>query len=235
MTASQSAISEVEIGTEIKTIGQQMIPFNIPLFVPLVNPFSDKQLHFRAQFRVTGVTVDEAVNGILFANFHEFMDIKWENYSRERRTRHLEFNPFTKKLEELGRNVGDVGEALGRGTAAVMGGVLGLITWKISVDPSSTDDSVRLYVDTVSDLFGGHFFLNAVASPDGDGVILEDDWTPEGGADMRSNFLAMANLVLSTHPLGFEQIASNFVEEVKRSRAAGTAYVGEIGPPSVEK
>ena len=235
MTASHSAITIVEIGTEIKDIAQQLIPFNIPLGLPLVNPFSDKQMRFRKQYKVTGVTVDEAVTGVLFANYRDFMDIKWETYSRTGRTRHLEFNPFTKKLEELGRNAGEAGEAAGRGTAALMGTTLGLITWKIWVDPASTPYSVSLYFQTTSDLFSGHFKINAKATPGGDGVILEDDWTPEGGADMRTHYVLMANLVLSTHPLGFEQIAGQFVAEVRRARAGGTRYIGEIGPPSNEE
>ena len=235
MTASHSAIAMTDFGTMIRDIAQQFIPINVWLGVPLVNPFSDKQMHFRKQFKVTGVTVDEAVTGVLFANYHSFMDIKWETYSRARRTRHLQFNPFTKKLEELGRNVGEAGEAAAKRTASLMGTTLGLITWKIWVDPASTPYSVSLYFQTISDLFGGHFKINAKAAPGGDGVILEDDWTPEGGADMRTNFLPMANLVLATHPLGFDQIAENFVKEVKRTRGSGAQYIGEIGPPSVEE
>ena len=234
MSASTAVITNVEVGTTIKDIAQDMIPFNVPLFVPLVNPFSDKQMYFRAQYKITGVSVDEAATGVLFGNYRDFMDIKWENYSRSGRTRHLEFNPFTKKLEELGRNAGGAGEAAGKGTAWLMGAGLGLIEWKIWVDPASTSENVSLHVDTTSDFFGGSFRINAKAAPGGDGVILEDDWTPQGGANMRTHYLLMANLVLSTHPVGFEEIAANFVEEIKRARAKGTAYVGEIGPPSVE-
>ena len=235
MTASTTPITIGDIGTEIRTIAQHMVPFNIPLGIPLVNPFSDKQMHFRKQFKVTGVTVDEAGTGVLFANYRDFMDIKWETYSRARRTRHLQFNPFTKKLEETGRKLGEAGEAAGRGTATLMGASLGFITWKISIDPASTADSVSLHFQTTNYLFSGHFKINAKTAPGGDGVILEDDWTPEGGADMRTSFLPMANLVLATHPLGFEQMAAEFVAEVQRARASGTKYIGEIGPPSIEE
>ena len=235
MTASTTPITIGDIGTEIRTIAQHMVPFNIPLGIPLVNPFSDKQMHFRKQYKVTGVTVEEAVTGVLFGNYRDFMDIKSETYSRAGRTRELEFNPFTKKLEEIGQGAGEAGVAAGRGTATLMGASLGLITWKISVDPASTADSVSLIFQTTNYLFSGHFKINAKTAPGGDGVILEDDWTPEGGADMRTDYLPMANLVLATHPLGFEQIAGQFVAEVQRARARGTRYVGEIGPPSVEQ
>ena len=232
MLGNEAAIANVEIGTVIKDIVQEMIPFKVPLFVPLVNPFSDKQLLFRAQYKITGVTVDEAVTGVLFGNYRDFMDIKWENYSRADRTRHLEFNPFTKKLEELGRNAGKAGEAAGWGTATMMGAGLGLIEWKIRVEDGATPDRVCTRFDTKAKLFGGHFKINVVATADG--VVLEDDWTPEGGADMRTSYLMMANLVLSTHPKGFEHIANAFVAEVTRARAAGRPYEGEIGPPSVD-
>jgi hypothetical protein len=37
-----------------------------------------------------------------------------------------------------------------------------------------------------------------------------------------------------THPLGFAQIAEEFVEEVRRAKAAGVPFTGEIAAPSIE-
>jgi hypothetical protein len=227
-----AAITLTEVGTEIRAISQQFVPFNIPLGFPLVNPFSQKQMHFRKQYKVTGISVAEAVTGILFANYRPFMDVKRETFSRTARTRQLVFNPFTVEMEQMGRRTGDFGEAAGRNAAALIGEGLGLIEWKLFVDPASTPDRVSIHYQTTNNLFGGYFRINAVSTAGG--VILEDDWTPEGGADMRTGFLLMANLVLFTHPKGFEQIAAEMVEEIKRARGAGTAYVGEIGPPSIE-
>jgi len=226
-------ITLTEVGTEIRAISQEWVPFDIPLLLPLVNPFSQKQMHFRKQYKVTGITVHEAATGILFANYRPFMDVRRETYSRNAMRRQLLFNPFTVEMEQLGSRAGDFGAVAGRNAASLMGEGLGLIEWKIVVDPASTPDRVSLHYQTTNNLFWGHFRINVIATSGG--VILEDDWTPEGGADMRTGFLAMANLVLFTHPKGFEQIAAEVVDEIKRARAAGSEYVGEIGPPSIEE
>ena len=233
MAAPSSEIAISDFGTEIRAVGQQFVPFKIPLGLPLVNPFSKKQMHFRKEYKVTGVTMDEAVTGVLFGNYRSFMDVKRETYNRRERTRNLVFNPFTIELEQLGAKTGDMGAAAGRGTASLIGAGLGLIEWNIWVDPASTSDHVSLHFKTTNDMFSGHFFINATRA--GDDVILEDDWTPEGGSDMRTSYLLMANLVLMTHPKGFEQIAAQFVAEVRRARMSGTPYIGEIGSPSVEE
>ncbi|MEI8154017.1 MAG: hypothetical protein WCG92_20890 [Hyphomicrobiales bacterium] len=233
MTASSNEIAISDFGTEIRAVGQQLVPFKIPLGFPLVNPFSKKQMHFRKEYKVTGVTLDEAVTGVLFGRYHSFMDVKRETYNRRERTRNLVFNPFTIELEHLGAKTGEMGAAAGRSTASLIGAGLGLIEWNIWVEPTSTADKVSLHFKTTNDMFSGHFRINATKAPDG--VILEDDWTPEGGADMRTSYLLMANLVLMAHPKGFEQIAGNFVEEVQRARMKGVPYRGEIGPPSVEE
>lgn len=233
MTANSSQIAISDYGTEVRAVGQHLVPFNIPLGFPLVNPFSKKQMQFKKEYKVTGVTLDEAVNGVLFGNYRSFMDIKRETYNRKDRTRNLVFNPFTIELEQLGGKTGEMGAAAGRSTASLIGASLGLIEWNIWVDPVSTADRVSLYYQTTNDMFSGHFHINARTAPDG--VILEDDWTTGGGGDMRTSYLLMANLVLMTHPKGFEQIAGEFVAEVQRARMAGTPYVGEIGLPSVEE
>lgn len=221
-----------DYGSAVRWIEQRLIPFQTPLLLPIVNPFSCKQMHFRREYRVTGITVDEARDGVLFGNYRGFMDIKKETYDRTRRTRALTFNPFTLEMQRYGRMVGELGEATGREMASVMVSMLGLITWEISEDPGATPDLVSLNFKTTNALFGGHFKIKVRSTTDG--VILEDDWRPEGGADMRTDYLAMANLALATHPRGFEQIADVVVEEVKRARARNAPYVGEIGPPSVE-
>jgi len=230
--AGTIALTEIE-GTEIREISQDLIPFSIPLGIPLVNPFSRKQMHFRKQYKITGITVDEAVTGVVLGNYRAFMDVHEETYNRSARTRRLLFNPFTAEMEKIGQITGDIGASAGRSAAALMGSTLGLIEWKISVDPAATRENVGIRYQTKNDLFGGHFLINVKAAPGG--VILEDDWTPEGGADMRTSYLLMANLVLMTHPKGFEQIAAEMVTEIKRARVLGTAYAGEIGPPSREE
>ena len=233
MSADTGPIVLTETGNTIRGIGQQYVPFDVPLGLPLVNPLSWKQLQFRKEYLVTGVTMDEAVNGVLFGNYRPFMEVKEETYSRARRTRRLLFNPFTIELEHMGRGTGQIGESALRGTAALMGASLGLIEWKISLDARSTAGHMGFRYQTTNKLFSGHFYINVKAAPGG--VILEDDWTTAGGADMRTNFLMMGNLVLLTHPKGFEHIGAAFVEEVKRARASGTPYVGEIGPPSIDE
>lgn len=232
MTAASDVIRMEDYGREVRWIEQRLIPFRTPLLFPIVNPFVHKQMHFRREYKVTGITLEEARIGVLFGNYRTFMDIRRETYDRARRTRELTFNPFTVEMERYGRMVGDLGAATGRGMATVMVTMLGLITWEISEDPGATPDLVSLNFKTTNALFGGHFKIRARRAPDG--VILEDDWRPEGGGDMRTSFLAMANLALATHPRGFEQIAEEVVEEVKRARATGVQYVGEIGPPSIE-
>jgi hypothetical protein len=231
MTAGD-VIRMEDYGTPVRWIGQNMIPFQTPLLLPIVNPFAQKQMHFRRQYKVTGMTVEEAANGVLFGNYRSFMDIRKETYDRVRRARELTFNPFTLEMQRYGRMVGDFGEATGRGMASMMVSMLGLITWTIAEDPGATEDRVSLNFKTTNAMFGGHFKILAVRATGG--VILEDDWRTDGGGDMRTDYLAMANLALTTHPRGFEQIAEEVVAEVKRARAAGVPYVGEIGQPSIE-
>lgn len=231
MTASD-VIRMEDYGRPVRWIEQSMIPFQTPLLLPIVNPFAHKQMHFRRQYKVTGITVEEAGNGVLFGSYRSFMDVRCETYDRMRRTRELTFNPFTLEMERYGRMAGDLGEATGRGMASMMVSMLGLITWKITEDAGASQDRVSLNFKTTNAMFGGHFKILARRAPDG--VILEDDWRPEGGGDMRTSYLAMANLALTTHPRGFEQIAENVVGEVTRAREKGVPYAGEIGPPSIE-
>lgn len=114
----------------------------------------------------------------------------------------------------------------------MMGMALGLITWDITEEPQTAPNVALFEFETSNRLFSGVFRIRARGVADG--VVLEDDWTTNGGSDMRTGFLPMANLVLMTHPKGFEQIAGQLVEEVKRAHAAGVPYRGEIGAPSVE-
>ena len=221
-----------DFGPDIRWIGQKGLPFHTPLLVPLVNPFVHKQMQFLKKYKVTGVTFDEARTGVLFGNYRPFMDIKEEHYSRKRRTRHLVFNPFTKEMEKYGGYLGSVGVSAGQTTASMMQAALGLITWDIREEPKPAPDVASFEYITNNRMFNGHFRIRVKAAEDG--VILEDDWTTEGGSDMRTSFLLQANLVLFTHPLGFEQIAGEFVEEVRRARAANLPYRGEIGAPSIE-
>jgi hypothetical protein len=116
--------------------------------------------------------------------------------------------------------------------AAFMVNRLGLVEWEMSEEPATNPDVVSIHVKLTSKYFGGHFKFRIHRDPEG--VILDDDWLPEGGGDVRTSSLPMANLVLTTHPLGFEQIAERVVEEILQARREGRPYVGEIGPPSEE-
>ncbi|OFW18527.1 MAG: hypothetical protein A3H97_17640 [Acidobacteria bacterium RIFCSPLOWO2_02_FULL_65_29] len=227
-----TAVEMSDVDEGVRWIGQSGIPFHTPLGVPIVNPFAEKQMQFLKRYRVTGVTLDEASTGVLFGNYRPFMDVKEETYSRSRRTRHLTFNPFTREMEKYGGYAGRVGVMLGQSTAFMMQAALGTITWDIREEPGSPADVASFEYKTTSRFFRGVFRIRAKAAPDG--VVLEDDWTTDGGSDMRTSFLPMANLVLMTHPLGFEQIADEFVQEVRRARGLNVAYSGEIGAPSVE-
>ena len=221
-----------DFGTEARWIGQDLVPLEVPLGVPIVNPFSHKQMQFFKQYKVTGISLDEARTGILLSNYRPFMDIKEETYSGTRGTRHLIFNPFVREMEKYGESIGSLGVASGRTVASMMGTMLGLITWDITEEPRTDPKTVSFEFKTSSRLFWGSFKIRAHEVADG--VVLEDDWTTRGGSDMRTSFLPMANLVLLTHPKGFEQIAAALVDEIKRARAAGVPYTGEIDAPSVE-
>jgi hypothetical protein len=227
-----SAVAITDFGADVRWIGQAGLPFHTPLGMPIVNPFVEKQMQFLKRYKVTGVTLEEARTGVLYGNYRPFMDIKEETYSRKRRSRYLIFNPFTREMEMYGRHLGSLGVTAGQTTAAVMQAALGLITWDIHEEHTTEPDVVSFEYKTINRLFHGVFRIRVKAATDG--VILEDDWTTDGGSDMRTNYLPMANLVLMTHPLGFEHIGNQFVEELRRARAAGVPYVGEIGPPSVE-
>jgi len=168
----------------------------------------------------------------MFGNYNGLMDIKKETYSRKLRKRFLIFNPFTREMERIGGGAGALGAKLGRAIASSMVTMLGLIEWEMTEDPSSNAEVVSINVRVKNNLFFGDFKIRAHRDPNG--VILEDDWCPDGGSDMRTKTLAMANLVLATHPKGFEQIAEQIAEEVDRARKKGVKYIGEIGPPSEE-
>jgi hypothetical protein len=65
-------------------------------------------------------------------------------------------------------------------------------------------------------------------------VIVDDDWLPEGGGEVRAGSLPMAWLVLETHPVGFEQIVENLADEVVRAQREGRPYIGELKEPTPE-
>jgi hypothetical protein len=156
-----------------------------------------------------------------------------ETYSRRGRTRHFKLNPFTIKMGEVGqRHLGQFGARRGRALAALMVARLGLVEWKVFEEPRSDPDLVSIHVDLRSKYFGGYFKFRVRRHPEG--VILDDDWLPEGGGDVRTQSLPMGNVVLMTHPLGFEQIAERVVEEIVEAKTSGSPYVGQIGPPSEE-
>jgi hypothetical protein len=230
--AATNVICMEDYGSHVRWIAQRLIPSQTPLLLRIVNVFSYEQLHFPRHYKVTGITVEGAGNGVLFGNYGSFIDVRCETCDRVRRTHELTFNPFTVEMQRYGRMAGDPDEATGRVMASAMVSMLGLITWRISEDPGATADVVSLNFNTTNELFGGDFKLLARNAPGG--VILEDDRRREGGGDVRTNYLAMANLALTTHPRGFEQIAEKVVEEVTRARAKGVPYTGEIGPPSIE-
>jgi hypothetical protein len=188
---------------------------------------------FHAQYRLAGVCVQEVREGLLFCDYGRFMDMKLDEYSRTKRTRHFRMNPFTKKLGEvLGGPLGATGVRAGAAIAAFMVFMLGLVEWKVWEDEAPTSDLATVHVEVTSRFFGGRFVFRV--ERDGDGVIVVDDWMPEGGNDVRTPAFPMAALVLNTHPLGFEQITEQTVEEILRARGAGRRYAGEVGPPARE-
>lgn len=231
---SSEAQSRIQpVGEVIREIQQRGIPFNVPVGVPIVNPFAEKQLRFKARYKLTGVTLEEVREGIMFANYRGFMDMKMETFSRKARTRHFKINPFTKKMEEkLGGTFGQAGVLTGHAVAASIVAMLGPVEWRMSEDPATSPDLACIHVKAGSWFWGGHFKFRIHRQADG--VILDDDWLPEGGGDVRTPTLPMASLVLLTHPLGFEQIAQQVVEEIIQARNAGRPYTGQIGPPSEE-
>ena len=233
MISSEARSRIQKYGKETREIQQAGVPFNIPLGVPIANPFVEKQMLFFAQYKLTGVTLEEVREGVMFANFRDFMDIKMETFSRKNRTRHFKINPFKKKMEEvLGGKFGQFGTRTGDAIADFMVKMLGLVEWEMSEEAITDPDLVTVHVKVTSDHFRGHFKFRIHRKPDG--VILDDDWLPKGGGDVRTGTIPMANLVLTTHPLGFEQIAERVVEEIIEAKNQGSPYVGQIGLPSVE-
>jgi len=233
MISSEARSMIQDYGKKILEIEQNGIPFNVRLFVPVINPFAEKKLLFKAQYKVTGVSLEEMREGLLFGNFTSFMDMKVDEYNRKNRTRHFIINPFTKKLEEVwGGKFGKAGIRAGDSVAAGMVAMLGLVEWHMREEPITSPDLVTTHVNVTSRFFRGVFKFRVHRQPDG--VIVDDDWTHEGGGDVRTATFPMANLVLSTHPLGFEQIVERVTEEVVQAKHQGRPYVGQIGPPSKE-
>jgi hypothetical protein len=232
MDAFNGKIVREPAGTEIMRIQQSGIPFRVPLMLPIVNPLVEKRMLFKMQFRISNVSVEEVIQGVLFANNYSFMDIKKECYSRQNRTRYILFNPFTREFDKEGKRLGVIGSSVGRSFAALMVAALGLIEWELSLDPGHSEHKASVNVKVTNRLFGGHFKIHA--RREGNSVLFEDDWTPSGGGDMRTSYMAMANIVLMTHPKGFSQVADRIIEEISASRSKATVYTGEIGPPSTE-
>jgi hypothetical protein len=231
MISDEARSRITKYGNVTREIQQAGIPFNIPLGVPIVNPFVRKQLRFRARYKLAGVTLEEVREGVMFGSFRDFMDMKMETYSRKARTRHFKINPFKKKFEEiLGPKFGEFGLHVGDTMADLMVAALGLVEWEMSEEPITNPDLVTIHVKLTSKFFGGHFKFRISREPDG--VILDDEWRTEGGGDVRAGSVPMGNLVLQTHPVGFEQIAERVVEEILQARNAGRPYIGQIGPPS---
>jgi hypothetical protein len=234
VTISTETESRIQTcGRTIREIQQRGVPFNVPVGVPVVNPFVEKQMRFRAQYKLTGVSLEDVREGVMFGDFRSFMDMKMETFSRKNRTRHFKLNPFTKKMEQvLGRRFGRAGVRTGHAVAAFMVRMLGLVEWEMAEEPVTGADLAGIHVKVTSRFFRGHFKFRIHRQADG--VILDDNWLPEGGGDVRTPALPMAWLVLLTHPLGFEQIAERVLDEILRARSAGRPYTGEIGPPIEE-
>jgi hypothetical protein len=231
---SSEARSRIEkYGKVTREIRQKGIPFNVSLFVPIANPFVEKQMLFKAQYRLTGIGLEDVREGLMFGDFTGFMDMKLDEFSRKKRTRHFKINPFTKKLEEVwGSKFGRAGIRAGHAVAAAMVKMLGLVEWHMSEEPGDNPDLVSIRVKVTSRFFGGVFMFRVHRQPDS--VIVDDDWLPEGGGNVRTPALPMANLVLQTHPLGFEQIVERITEEILQAKKKGRPYVGQIGLPSIE-
>ncbi len=222
-----------KVGSETREIKQRGIPFNVRPGIPIANPFARKQLLFKTRYKLSGIALEDVRTGIFFGNFTSFMDMKMETYSRKRMTRHFKINPFTRKFEEiLGGKFGKAGIRIGQAIASFMVATLGLVEWEMSEIATGNPDLACIHVILKSRFFGGHFKFRIHRQPDG--VILDDDWLPDGGGDVRTSTLAMANLVLATHPLGFEQIAQRVVDEILKAKNQGCSYIGEIGPPSTD-
>jgi hypothetical protein len=225
---ARSRISQ--LGKKTQLVRQRGLPFDVPFYVPLVNPFVDKQVHFKVQYELKGVTLEDVLQGVMFADYRSFLDIQMEEFSRRARTRHFTENPFTRKFEEnLGKLFGQSGARLGRRVAALMVDKLGPVEWRMSVDPMPDADVASVHAHVSAGFFDGYFTIRIQRRPDG--VILTDDWLP-GSGDVRTPAFPMASLMLVTHPMGIQQIAERVVDEILQAEAAGRPYEGQIGPPS---
>ncbi len=231
MISSEARARIEPYGQTIRRVRQRGIPFDIPIGVPILNPFVRKQMRFKARYRLRGLRLEDVREGIMFGDFTSFMDMKLEEFSREKRTRHFKLNPFTKKMEEvLGGKLGRLGVRIGHNVAAFMVRMLGLVEWHVAEEPVTGPDLVTIHVDVNSRFFGGHFKFRI--HREADGVIVDDDWLPEGGGEVIAASLPMSWLVLKTHPLGFEQIVERVTDEIVGAQKAGRPYTGELTVPT---
>jgi len=222
------------VGTTLRRIRQGGVPFDVPIWLPLINPFVDKQVLFKTEYKLKHVSVDEVLEGVMFGDFRSFLDLKMEEYNRAEKTRHFTENPFTKKFEEtLGPLFGRAGLWVGRSVAAVIVWALGLVEWHMTAEPRTSPDLASVHVHVAAGCFRGCFKFRVQREPDG--VMLTDDWLPEGGGEVRTPTFPMAVLILNTHPMGIQQIAERVADEIVQARHAGKPYAGQIGPPSVER
>ena len=233
MVSSEARSRIHSSGRTIRRIRQEGVPFEVPVGVPVVNPFAEKRLLFRARYRLSGVGVADVCEGLLFGDYGSFMDMKLDTFSRRRRTRHFKMNPFKIKMGETGRRLfGNAGMRRGHDLADFMVARLGLVEWEVSEESRTGPDTAVMRVKLTSKYFGGHFRLRVYR--EGNDVVLDDDWMPEDGGDVRTPSFLIGNLVLMTHPLGFEQLAERVVEEIIQARDRGEPYAGQVGPPSEE-
>jgi hypothetical protein len=218
-------------GQNLRKILQAGIPFKVGIGVPIANPFVEKRLLLKTQFKLAGVDLEDVCVGLMFADFRSFWDMKLDDFSRKSRTRHFKINPFTKLLEEqLGGLLGKAGIRMADGVAGFMVALLGLVEWEMRQEPTADPDHASIRIKVASRFFRGRIAFRIHREVDG--VIVADDWLPEGGGDMRTATLPMANVVLMTHPLGFKQMVQRAVDEILRAKQQGVPYKGEVGPPS---
>jgi hypothetical protein len=151
MISSEARARIEPYGETVRCIEQRGVPFNVAVGVPILNPFVDKLMRFKAQYRLKGISLEEAREGIMFGNFHGFMDAKLEEFDREKRTRHFKINPFTKKFEEiLGGKLGGLGTHAGHSMAATMVWALGLVEWHMTEQPMTDPDLAVIDVRVTS-------------------------------------------------------------------------------------
>jgi hypothetical protein len=67
MISDEARLLIKKYGKEVREIRQNGVPFNVRLGIPIANPFVPKQMLFKAQYKLTGVNLEDVREGLRIA------------------------------------------------------------------------------------------------------------------------------------------------------------------------